>query len=117
MTPKDPFLEGTFWDNSGGRFAPGRFCSLPIFGNYYRKLYSSMIVLGEINYRNVMIGPVIPWKERICRLQLQFLSPCGTSFLSHAPPGRPAACPRLGWSVWFIRSGLPRPSFSSAVHY
>ena len=24
------FLEGTFWDkNSGGRFAPGRFCSLP----------------------------------------------------------------------------------------
>ena len=29
MTPKDPFLEGLSGTNSGGRFAPGRFCSLP----------------------------------------------------------------------------------------
>ena len=29
MTPKDPFLRGLSGTNSGGRFAPGRFCSLP----------------------------------------------------------------------------------------
>ena len=31
MTPKDPFLEGLSGKNSGGRFAPGRFCSLPVY--------------------------------------------------------------------------------------
>ena len=31
MTPKDPFWRGLSGTNSGGRFAPGRFCSLPIF--------------------------------------------------------------------------------------
>ena len=31
MIPKDPFLEGGLsGTNSGGQFAPGRFCSLPI---------------------------------------------------------------------------------------
>ena len=29
MTPKDPFWRGLSGTNSGGRFAPGRVCSLP----------------------------------------------------------------------------------------
>ena len=29
MTPKTPFWRGLSGTNSGGRFAPGRFCSLP----------------------------------------------------------------------------------------
>ena len=44
------------------------------FGNYYRKLYS--IILGGINYCNVTIGTVLPWKERMFWLRLQFFSPC-----------------------------------------
>ena len=32
MTPKTPFWRGLSGTNSGGRFAPGRFCSLPNLG-------------------------------------------------------------------------------------
>ena len=35
-----------------------------------------MMFLGGINYCNVMIGAVLPWQERIFRLQLQFFSLC-----------------------------------------
>ena len=46
-----------------------------MFGNYYRKLYC-ISFLGGVSYCNVMIGAVLPWKERIFRLQLQFFSLC-----------------------------------------
>ena len=40
-------------------------------------------ILGGINYCNVMFGAVLPWKDRIFQLQLQFISPCyvGINFL------------------------------------
>ena len=33
-------------------------------------------MIGGMNYCNIVIGAVLPWKERIFRLQLQFFSPC-----------------------------------------
>ena len=33
-------------------------------------------IFGGINYCNVRIGAVLPWKEGTFRLQLQFFSPC-----------------------------------------
>ena len=48
MTPKDPFWEGTFGTNSGGRFAPGRFCSLPILGEFVRYVGRVFAVLFEV---------------------------------------------------------------------
>ena len=40
-----------------------------------------------MNYFNVMIGAVLPWKERIFQLQLQFFSPCyvGISYCNVTP--------------------------------
>ena len=48
-------------------------------GNYFRQLLQETlqhIISGGISYCNLTIGAVLPWNERIFRLQLQFFSPC-----------------------------------------
>ena len=51
-------------------------------------------LLGEIHYCNVMIGAVLPRKEPIFRLQLQFFSLCYVDLLAAggANSGRFGAC-------------------------
>ena len=53
--------------------------SAEAFSWYFRHLLQETLqhdILGGIHYCNAMTGAVLPWKERIFRLQLQFFSPC-----------------------------------------
>ena len=78
-----------FWELSGIRtkaYHWGQDYYIPLFSfwgivvdNYCRKLYR-MVFLGGINHCNVTIGAVLPCKERIFRMQLQYFSLCYVGF-------------------------------------
>ena len=80
--PKRPDLEGGSQScempflqcNIGNKLLPTVLVFWNFFGTYYRKFYS-MVFLG-INHCKGNDGAVLPWKERIFRLQLQLFSPC-----------------------------------------
>ena len=52
---------------------------LNVLGNYFRLLLQETLqhnIPGGLKYCNVTNGAVLPWKERIFRLRLQFFSRC-----------------------------------------
>ena len=69
-----------FWCSLRG-YHWGQNYSIPFFrfGELFSKLLQDTlkhIISGGVDFCNVMIGAVLPWKELIFRLQLQFFSPC-----------------------------------------